>query len=182
MTNESKWTNVPDSAVRKEEQDYPVIPSDLYNGKIVRVGEPFESTGEYGPKTKFVLDWELSGGDLAEPVELPQFITLPDKFISEGFLSDKSTLFKVMTALGFDMDGEITVRPWTWEGKEARVDVETKDVKVTNNGKTETVQRSYIQGIRPPRQRNTAAKAPARQPAAAGARKADGWDDDDDDN
>lgn len=172
------WDDIPDQAEGKHDQDYPVIPSDLYNGEIVRVGDPYESTGEFGPRTKFVLEWELTGADLGEPVILPQFVTLSPKFLSDGFLSDKSGLHKLMAALGFDMDGKISVKPWEWVGKKARVDVETKT-------DTQGVEHSYIQGIRAPRGQRTpeAAAAPAargRQPVAAAPRvRAAGWEDDD---
>ena len=171
------WDDIPDQAEGQHDRDYPVIPSDLYNGKIVRVGDPFEATSAYGPRTKFVLEWELTGGELREPATLPQFVTLPAKFLSDGFLSDKAGLHKLMMALGFDMDGKINVRPWEWEGKEARVDVETK-------ADAQGVEHSYIQGIRAPRGQRPAAPAAApargRQPVAAAARHpANTWEDDD---
>lgn len=167
------WDEIPEDAESKQSSDWPVIPDDVYNAVITEVGEPYERETPYGPKKKFAITWTLSGGDLAEPVAgFPQFVTIPPKFIETGFLSDKSTLFKIMAALGFDMEKSIKVQPWTWVGKEARVDVET----TSNDDGTQT---SWIVKVKPPRQRNTAARPPARQPAAAGARKADGWDDDD---
>jgi hypothetical protein len=165
-TTENAWANIPTVGTPHEGREYPVIPTDLYEGEIVRVGDPFETDGQYGPRTKFVLDWELTGGDIEDPAILPQFVTLPVKFLENGYIDKKSHLYALMKALGFDMEAaQLRVMPQEWVGMKARVDVETK---VQPDGS----ERSYIQGLKPPRQRKPVAVKPGP------ARRAEGWDDD----
>lgn len=166
----TSWDEIPqDGTITEGGEGWPTIPDDVYEGVIVEVGEPYERETPKGKAKKFVIRWELSGGDLDEPVQIPQFVTLPPKFLSDGFLTPKSTLFKVMKALGFDMEGQFVVRPWEWVGMKARVDTENGEPDQQGNVT------SWITGIKPPR----AKKPPVKQAVGASARKASGWDEED---
>ena len=161
----SSWDDIEISATGTGGgSDWPLIPDDVYDGKIINVGEPYDKVNMQGqPVQGFVVEWELTGGDLEEPVTMPNFLTLPYKLLTERFFSPKAKAHILMTALGFDMSeealasGETVVRPPEWVGKRCRVvtKIEVKDGKET----------SWINGYMPKRQ-----KSEAKAPVAAGAR------------
>lgn len=175
----SAWDDIPEDVTQGGTSDWPVIADDVYDAVIVEVGDPYDKETQYGARKKFTLTWELSGGELDEPVQIPQFVSIPPKFIENGFLSDKANLFILMKALGFDMDGAIKVQPPTWKGKRARLATE-----ISQNA--DGTQTTWITKVMPPRQRRAQPQpvaAAGRVVAAAGARRgAAGWDIPDDDN
>ena len=143
--------------------EFPEVADDLYDAIIQDVTEPREGADAFNPgkvKIDFIVKWELTGDNAPPETVLWQYVTLPEAYLNDGYLSEKSNLYKVMDALGFDMTGRFTVDPPAWQGLEARVMVENKP-----NQQGEL--RPRITGVKPKRQ----AKAP-RQPGAAGARPA----------
>lgn len=159
------WDSYAGEATQSAGGDWPLVPDDIYDAEIVSVGEPYEKDTQFGHKTKFAVTWKLTGGDLEQPEELPQFLTIPDGLINKGFIGSKSTVFKVMQALGYDMEDSVRFDPRDWIGKKARVDVE-------NSKNQDGEETSWITNVKPPRQRRDAA-------AASGRKKQSNWTEDD---
>jgi len=175
----SSWDQYTKTAEVSTGGDYPVIDDDLYDAIIQDVSEPTEEPNKFKAKaedpdmvTRFFVTWELTSGDVPENTTLRQYIGLPPAYLADGYLNEKSTLHKVMTALGFDLSGRFKVDPPSWQGQEARVMVECpRD--------SEGVQTGWprITGVKPKR-----AKAPAkRETVVAGAKrsKPTDWAEDD---
>lgn len=149
--------------------DIPLVPEDLYDAMVQDVTEPRESTYEGKAQQRFIVKWEITSGDVPEGTTLWQYITLPDGYLQDGILGEKSNLYKTMKALGIDMEGRFRVDPPSWQGMEARIMVETR---VTAEGK----ERSVISSVKAKPQRQQ-----KRETVAAGATKdrskADDWED-----
>lgn len=108
------------------------IPDDLYDAEIIEIGEPKDVPNPFKEgemQIQFHIQWQLLGDDLPEDASLRQFVNIPDAYIHSGFLNEKSNLFKLMGALGFDMTGRFRVDPPSWVGRRARVMVENKENK-----------------------------------------------------
>lgn len=110
------------------------VPDDLYEARIIEIGEPTDVPDIFAKepgkmKTQFFIQWEIDSADLEEGTSLRQYMTLPDAYLSSGFLNEKSNLFHLMEALGFDMTARFQVDPPSWVGKRARVMVENKPNK-----------------------------------------------------
>lgn len=143
--------------------EWPEVADDLYDARVMDVSDPKTGPDTFNPgkeKTDFYITWELLSGE-AEGVTLRQYITLPEGFLGDGYLSEKSNLFKVMDALGFDLNGRFTVDPPTWIDMRARVMVENKPNK---DGEL----RPRITSVKPARR--TAAAKQKREPVGAGAK------------
>ena len=81
--------------------DFPVVEDGLFEAIIQDITEPRDGTDYNGdPCKKFVIKWEITSEDVAPDTVLWQYVTLPPKYLQEGVLSEKSNLYKVMTALG----------------------------------------------------------------------------------
>lgn len=144
--------------------EFPEVSDDLYDAIIQDVTEPRTGPDPFNlgkEKIDFIVKWELTSGDVAEGTTLWQYVTLPEAYLSDGYLNEKSNLYKLMEALGFDLGGRFKVDPPSWQGLTARVMVENKPDK---QGEL----RPRITGVKAARTK----KAPAREPVAAGARPA----------
>lgn len=119
----STWERFRCTATATSDGDYgprPYVHPGTYHAVVDRVGEPFDIANSQNGEmqTKFVVDFALSGPRLkGEHPVLPAFISLPPKYLDEGFLSEKATLYKVMKAFGFDLSGDFEVNPPAWVGK-----------------------------------------------------------------
>lgn len=125
------WSNYTREAEVGGNGEWPEVPDDLYDARISEISEPRTGPDQFNPgkeRTDFYITWELLSGD-AEGVFLRQYVTLPEGFIRDGYLSEKSNLYRIMSALGFDMEGRFTVDPPSWVGKRARVMVENRPNK-----------------------------------------------------
>ena len=158
-----------DSYVRDDVQQgggegWETVPEDVYDAVCIEVGEPYERDTQFGTKMKFVVRWRISGGDLDGDVEIPQFVTLSDKLISDGFISEKSWIWKIMQALGYDMTQAIRFDPRDWVGKRCRITIKNQ---VDKDG----VETSWVDSLMQARRREPVAAGAARKPVAAGARR-----------
>jgi len=140
-------------------QQWPVIPEDQYEAEIVDVGKPYEKVDSFKNETvtKMVVTFRLTADFLDEPVDIPAFPRIPNGLLpgGDGYVDERTTIFKIMKALGFDMKARPPFEPWTWVGMKCRVTTmnETKDGEET----------SWIESFKPlvP----TRAAAPARTAA-----------------
>lgn len=175
---ESTWNTFTKTATAQSDGDYderPHVPDGTYHADVVKVGEPYDKpnavSGEI--QTKFAVELQLSGRRLkGETPILPSFITLPPKYLDEGFLSEKSNLFKFMKALGIDLSGNFTVDPPSWvdEGLSCDVVVENNAEDVSWVTKFLLCSCEGDEDEAPAKPAPVAARG--RQPAGA---KADGW-------
>lgn len=134
--------------------EYPEVPDDLYDAMIADISEPEtrpDPFNEGKDKTDFFITWEITSGDVRPGTTLRQYVSLPEQFMTEGYLSEKSNLYKVMEALGFDLAGNFKVKPSTWQGMEARVMVENKANKMGEI-------RPRITGVKPAKKAKPVAK------------------------
>ena len=144
--------------------DFPDVPDDLYDAMVQDVTDPRTGPDLFNPgkeKTDFIVKWELTSGGVPDGTTLWQYVTLPEQYLENGYLSDKSNLYKVMDALGFDLEGRFTVNPPEWQGMPARVMVENKPNK---DGEL----RPKITAVKPARKTKIAAQE-KRQPVGASA-------------
>lgn len=148
--------------------DIPNIPDDIYDAIIKDVSEPTTSVYDGKEREQFYITWELTSGDVVGE-SVRQYITLPEVYLNEGYLSEKSNLYKVMEALGFDLTGRFRVDPPSWQGMEARVDLEQERDR---NG--DPLRWPKVTKVKPKRQAK-------KQPVAAGAGARRRASDDDDD-
>lgn len=148
--------------------EWPELDDDLYDMIVQDVSEPTVEPNKFKAKdddpdtvTRFFITWELTSGNAPEGTTLRQYISLPQAYLEDGYLNERSKLFEVMTALGFDMSGRFKVAPDEWQGIEARGMVECPRDK-------EGVQTGWpkITSVKPAR----AKKASKPEPVAAGAR------------
>lgn len=150
------WSNYSKEAEVGTGGDAPIVPDDLYDARVCFVSEPETKTDIFkddgSTKTQFYIDYELLSDEVPESTTVRQYISLPPQYLENGVLGEKSTLYAVMEALGFDMDGRFKVEPHKWIDMRCRVMTEQKDGKFA---------------------KVTAVK-PARQKAAAGARNGGG--------
>lgn len=168
-TNGTTWNNFTGEAQVGGsdfgDEERPHIPDGTYHAIVERVGEPYDkanpTSGEM--QTKFCLELKLSGRRLkGETVVLPSFITLPPKFLNDGYLSEKSNLYKVMKALGYDMSGKFLVDPPAWVEEDRFCDVVVENNDQDVSWVTKFMACSCDEGEAP--------APPKRQPVAAGAR------------
>lgn len=167
----STWDTIARTAERSSAPPIPDIPDDLYDAEVLAVGEPTESPDNFNPgktRTTFWLDWGIQVGGLMSEAPgnfrdetIRQWITLPEAFLTDGFLSDKSRLFEVMEALGFDMEGTIHVDPREWVGLRARIMVENRPTQSTGE------MRPRVTAVKPARRQ---AQSPQRQARATTSR------------
>jgi hypothetical protein len=157
----TSWDTIARTAERSSAPPIPDIPDDLYDAEVFAVGEPTESPDTFNPgktRTTFWLDWAIESGDLPADTRIRQWIALPEAFLTDGFLSDKSRLFEVMEALGFDMEGTIHVDPREWVGLRARIMVENRPTQSTGE------LRPRVTAVKPARRQ---AQPPQRQTTRA---------------
>lgn len=171
------WNNFTKNATAQSGGDWdderPHVPDGTYHADIERVGEPYDKANPQSGEmqTKFCVELRLSGRRLkGETPILPSFITLPPKYLDEGFLSEKSNLYKFMKAIGIDMSGTFTVDPPSWVD-----DGLSCDVVVENNAEDVSWVTKFLSCSCEEEDGAPAKPAArsARQPATAG--KADGW-------
>jgi hypothetical protein len=134
-------------------QGIPEIPDDLYDAMIREVTEPVTEPDPYNAgrqRTQFYMVWEITDGDYAGQT-LRQYLSIPNG-LDQGYINDKSNLFAVMDALGFDMTQRVRVEPWTWEQMTARILVENKPNR-------EGEPRPRVTGVKASRKKTPAARA-----------------------
>lgn len=161
----TSWDNYTKDA-EQGQGEWVDISDDLYAAMIKDIGEPETKPDTFNPgkeRTQFHITWELSG-DVPEGTTLRQWVTIPEGYINDGYLSEKSNLFKVMEALGFDLSGRFRVDPPSWQGLEARVLVENKPNK---DGDL----RPRITDVKAPRRKAADKPAPKREPVGAAAKR-----------
>lgn len=150
MATTHTWDSFAKSAQKTEEADYgderQHVPDGTYHATVIRVGEPYDKLNSVSGEmqTKFVAEFSLFHRRLkGEKASLPTFITLPPKYLDGGFLSEKSNLYKVMKALGFDLSGRFKVDPPSWaeDGLTCDVVVENQEKK---NDDGQLVETSWI--------------------------------------
>ena len=148
-------------------EDRPVIPEGMYRARVVRVGEPYDKANPQSGEmdTKFVVEFELSGGRLkGNTATLPSFPKLTTKFLDSGFLSDKATVYKIMAALGYDM-ASFRFNPPEWIDLECEVLV--KNTKNQDGSETSWIT-EYMKLPDDEKEAETAAPSrPAQRPTAA---------------
>lgn len=170
-----------------------VVRDGKYHARCIRIGEPYDKANPQSGEmqTKFCAEWELTNPRNGKVLgALPSFITLPPKFLDEGFLSEKANLYKVMKALGYDMTGRFNVNPPEWAEKSLALDVvvENSDGRDNDGNPTQT---SWITKFLPcscEDDDEEPAPKPKREPVGAGAGKGraplrqqvDVWAEDDD--
>ncbi len=180
MTETTTWNTFSREATATSSDDWDDerahVPDGTYHADVVRVGEPYDKANTISGKmqTKFAVELQLSGKRLkGETPILPSFITLPPKYLDEGFLSEKSNLYKFMKALGADLSGSFTVDPPSWVENGLSC-----DVVVENNAEDVSWVTKFLlcscEGDEEEEAPAKPAARAARQPAAA-AGKADGW-------
>lgn len=168
----SIWDTYSKDAEKGTGGDWPEVPDDLYTAMVKDISEPTTEPDMFNPgkeRTQFYITWELESDDLPEGTTLRQYLTIPEGYLNDGYLNEKSGLYKVMEALGYDMNARFRVDPRAWQGMEARVMVENQVPK----GKGEDDRRPRITGVKPKRgkaNKGTNA-APARETVTAGARQ-----------
>ncbi len=148
--------------------DFPEVPDDLYDAMIADVSDPEtrpDPFNEGRDKTDFFVTWEITSGDINPGTTLRQYVTVPEQFISDGYLNEKSNMYKLMDALGIDMSGKFRVNPAEWQGAEARIMVENKANQAGSI-------RPRITGVKPAKKKQTTAKPVAKKSASSE------WDDD----
>lgn len=148
-------------------------PDDLYDARVLDVSEPEVQTNIFKKSdsdpetnTQFFITWELL--PTAQQVEdgcpeaptLRYYCNIPERFLNEGYLGEKSKLYGVMTALGFDLEQPFRFAPMEWIDMRARVLVEQVETK---NG-----MRARITKIQPAKRK---ASPPTPAPRAAGSRQ-----------
>ena len=169
MTSTSTWDDIPDQ-VSGGSSDWPLIPEDQYQAEVVEVGEPYEKTDARTGEVvkKFVVKFRLESDEWDEPVEIPSFPKIPASYQKDGYLDSRSTAFRIMKGLGFDMKSpDLKFRPWEWVGMRCRV--------TTKNETKDGVETSWIDGWLPEKPartaaptRNTTSRAPVGAAAAGG--------------
>jgi len=178
---ENTWNNFTKEATAQSSEDWDDerahVPDGTYHADVERVGDPYDKPnpirGEV--QTKFCVELKLSGRRLkGETPILPTFITLPPKYLDEGFLSEKSNLYKFMKALGADLSGSFTVDPPSWVENGLSC-----DVVVENNAEDVSwVTKFLLCSCEGDEEEEAPAKPAARtaRPTAAAANaKAGGW-------
>lgn len=167
----SVWSTYSKEAEVSTGGDYPIIDDDLYDAVVQDVSEPAEEPNKFKAKdtdpdmvTRFYVSWELTSGDAPEGTTLRQYITLPPVYLEDGYLNEKSNLYKVMTALSIDMSGRFRVDPPSWQGAEARIMVECpRDADGLQTGWPR------ITGVKPKRAKREPVGTGSRKRAAAAA-------------
>lgn len=185
----TSWDNYAKEAEKGTGGEWPEVPDDLYDAMVQDVSDPETGPDQFNAgkeRTQFYITFELVSDELPENTTLRYYVTIPEGYINDGYLSDKSRLYKVMDALGFDMGGRFTVDPRQWQGERVRVMVENKVSQNSTTGEA----RPRITDVKAPRRKGerSAAAAPAatppRKPVAAAAGKRGGapfGEDDEDD-
>lgn len=110
--------------------DVPDIPDDLWDARVADVSEPITAPDPFKEgeeKTQFYVVWELLSDELPKDTTVRQYISLPPMYLDQGILGEKSNLWKVMNALGFDMAGRFKVEPEKWVDMRARVMTDQPD-------------------------------------------------------
>lgn len=170
------WENYTrDDAEKGAGGDWPDVVDDLYDARVMDVSEPEErpNTFKQGPNdpdvnTQFYVTFELLPtpqqveDGCPEGATLRYYVNIPERFINEGYLGEKSKLFSLMSALGFDLNGPFRFQPMEWIDLRCRVLTEHK------NGKGEPTERARITKLQEARKR---AAPPTPAPRAAGSRQ-----------
>lgn len=113
--------------------DFPELEDDMYDAQVGDISEPtvetipveYQKKGGPTERTRFYVQVELDGENVPEDCPpLRAYMSIPDGFIKSGTLNEKSTLYKWMVALGYDMTGRFRVDPREWQGERVRVIVE----------------------------------------------------------
>jgi len=174
----STWEKFSKPATATSGDDFPPRPyvrPGTYHALTVAVGEPYDKANFQGEmQTKFAVEFELSGPRLkGETPHIPSFISLPPKFIDEGFLSEKSNLYKLLKAFGTDMGDAFDVFPEMWVEEERACDVVVEDGE---NPGPDGNKQSWITKFLPCSCDEDEAPAPKRPAAAGRTAKPGDWD------
>lgn len=152
--------------------EIPEVEDDIYIAKIVEIKDG-KGTWEDQEYEQYVVEWALDGltKDDGSSLTLAQFVRIPPG-VYNGDLNPDSNLYKLMAAIGCDME-EPDISPAKWLNKKARIDVENKEIK---SGKNAGQIRPRIKEVRPLKKGGGATKnAPAseeRELVIAGAKVA----------
>ena len=163
----ASWDNYTKDAEKGTGGEWPEVPDDLYDAQVQDVSEPETGPDRFNPgkeRTQFYVTFELLGDDLPENTTLRYYVTIPEGYINDGYLSDKSRLWKVMDAMGYDLGGRFRVDPREWQGERVRVMVENKP-----NEQGEM--RPRITDVKAPRRKAADKPAAKREPVGAAAKR-----------
>lgn len=157
------WNDWSREAEKGTGGEIPELDDDIYNAMIKDVSEPQTRPDPYNQgkdKTDFYITIEVEKAD-GEYVDMRYYVALPEAYINDGYLNEKSKLYKLMETLGYDLTGRFRVNPPEWIGQECRVLVENKPNK-------DGEMRPRITDLKPSRSRaREQKKAPAKQPVGA---------------
>lgn len=170
----SYWDNNAKEVEVGNGAEWPDVPDDLYEAVVQDVSEPETGPDRYNPgkeRTTFYVNFELTSGEVPEGTILRYYIPITEGFSKYGLVSEKSKLYGVLEAFGYDLGGRLMVDPRDWQGRECRVMVENKE-------NAEGEMRPRITQVKAVRQRRPAPAAKqngqVRQPVAAGASRRGG--------
>lgn len=117
-------------ARRSEGPEIPQVPDGTYVALILDITE---TDSLYGG-TQLKIKWEILDEDLRKAngnyQDIGSFVAIPETLVTDGKLNENSNMFKLMNALGFDMNAEeLDVDPPSWQGMECQISVENRTVK-----------------------------------------------------
>jgi len=172
----SAWESYSKDATRTVGGDFVVPPDDIYTCIVADVSDPVtevnrfkKSDNDPDETTRFYVEWEIEDdlddgqGGSTKGLTFRQYMALPEKYLDFGQLSEKSTVYQIMKALGYDMEGDtFNVNPEQWNGKRARVTTE----KYVNDNNYERVKVKSLAPMRRERSR----REETREPATTGTR------------
>lgn len=165
--------------------EFPELEDDLYEAQVADISEPtvetipeqYRKKGGPTERTRFYVSVDLYGDNVPDDCPpLRIYLTVPDGFRNNGVLNEKSKLYEMMTALGYDLSGRFKVDPREWQGQKVRVLVECpRDKDGVQTGWPKITEVKAVRKAKP---------APKREPVAAAAGKRGGapfGEDDEDD-
>lgn len=148
----------------------PEIDDGMYDAVVFEVNDDEYPGMDGGMVPKYLVDWRIPSAIdefTGEPVELRQFITIPDGLINQGYVSPKSNLYPFLKAMGVDPDQEsFSIDPMEWIDRKARLVVKNKTIE---SGKNKGQVRPQITDVmQPPRStRPRGPQATPQQPVTA---------------
>jgi hypothetical protein len=143
----------------------PQIEEGTYNAQINDINDT--ENKRYGGE-QYVVEWALADLEKEDgsPFTLVQWVNIPDG-LDAGELNPDSNLFKLMEAIGCDME-EPDVSPQKWLGKKARIWIENKVVKEGDNAGQVRPRIVKVTSLK----KGGPARREEREPVGAGAKAA----------
>lgn len=164
-----KWDEERDGA---GEFAIPDVPDGTYKAEIVEVTDREFPGFDGGPtQLKYMVDWrllELEQED-GKPVQLRQFVTVPQGLIDNGYIHPKAQLFSFLKAVGEDPEADdIEIDPMQWIGRKATIWVKNEATKKRpNEPRPQVKDATPLQAVRTGRPATTAVRKPVAATAGA---------------